>query len=133
MKAERNTNPLSPFVQPHPFDEDFEYLPSIERAKENANKLMEERHKKRVEEILNYKQTERYKMWDAIKKILIEKVVPFISKFLVRWLFKAVGSILGYIGITEGRLEEIVIAALCWIISMIWSLVVDKKSLKTAV
>ena len=68
------TNPLSPFVQPHPFGEDTEYLPSIERAKENANKLMEERHKKRVEEIL--KKPKGNKMNVGIKET--KEVLNFI-------------------------------------------------------
>lgn len=125
-------NPLSPFIQQNQ-NEDLEYLPSIERAKANANKLMKERHEKRVKEIIKNKQSEKYKMWEAIKKLLIEKIVPFVSKFLARWILKAIGSILGYIGITEDKLEGIIIAALCWIIGMIWSLVVDKKSLRTPV
>jgi len=133
-KSIKELNPISPFVkakESHPFDEDSEYLPSIERAKADANKLMERRAKERKEKILQHKQSKGYQMWESIKRVLLEKVIPFVAKFLVRWLLKIAGSIFGYLGISEGKLEEIIIAALCWIVGIIWSLVVDKKSLKT--
>ena len=74
MKVEKDINPLSPFVQPNPSDEDSEYLPSIERAKVDANKLMEERHKKRVQEIL--KKPKGNKMNVGIKET--KEVLNFI-------------------------------------------------------
>ena len=108
MKVEKN--PLSPFVQPHSFDEDSEYLPSIERAKADANKLMEERHKKRVEEILIKNKVRGFKM--TLLK-LIGGVLALVAGFLFYFIFPGTGlenwliplatSVLGALGIKNWR------------------------------
>lgn len=72
-----------------------------------------------IAKVYHFKMEGIKKMFDAIKKILIPKIV--------QWLLKIAGSIFAYLGISSGTVEEIVGGVVVFILSAIWSLVSTGK------
>ncbi|MEW6006452.1 MAG: hypothetical protein AB1695_14205 [Stygiobacter sp.] len=65
------------------------------------------------------KEEEKIKMLDAIRKIIVTK--------LVQWILKAGGGVLAGLGISQNSVEEITIGAVTFLISALWSLISTGK------
>jgi len=120
-KSKKELNPISPFVK-HPFDEDSEYLPSIERAKKDANELMKrrakERKKERKEKIINYKLSKGYEIMELLKKI---KEILIKVKDIATTIFGLIGALVVFLQeyyATNGspKWYQVVLAAVIFII-----------------
>jgi hypothetical protein len=59
------------------------------------------------------------KMFDAIKKMLITKIV--------QWLMKIAGTWFVALGVSQNSIEEIISGAVAVLLSMIWSLIYTGK------
>jgi len=120
-KSIKELNPISPFVkakESHPFDEDSEYLPSIERAKADANELMERRAKERKEKIINYKLSKGYEIMELLKKI---KEILIKVKDIATTIFGLIGALVVFLQeyyATNGspKWYQVVLAAVIFII-----------------
>ncbi len=64
---------------------------------------------------------------DTIKKIIFEKLIPFLATYIVRWSLKFVGSVLTYLGWEQSNYESLIIGVLTFVIGVIWTLIIDKK------
>jgi len=64
--------------------------------------------------------------YQFIKDFLLQKVVPFFTKYVVRWSMKFVGSVLVYLGYTQTQYEEFVSGLVLFVVGILWTLFTDK-------
>ncbi len=64
---------------------------------------------------------------EEFKIFVLTKVIPFFSRFILRWALKFVGSVLIYIGWEESQFEELIIGLLTFIFGAILSILFEKK------
>ena len=64
--------------------------------------------------------------YQFIKDFLLQKVVPFLTKYVVRWSIKFVGSVLVYLGYTQTQYEEFVSGLVLFAVGILWTLFTDK-------
>jgi hypothetical protein len=65
-------------------------------------------------------------LYQVIKDFLLQKVVPFLTKYVVRWSIKFVGSVLVYLGYTQTQYEEVVSGLVLFVVGILWTLFTDK-------
>ena len=65
-------------------------------------------------------------LYQVIKDFLLQKVVPFLTKYVVRWSMKFVGSVLVYLGYTQTQYEEFVSGLVLFVVGILWTLFTDK-------
>lgn len=66
-------------------------------------------------------------MLEQLKTFVTQKVIPFVSTYLVRWSLKFVGSILTFLGWDQAQYEELIVGVLLFLFGILWTMVVDKK------
>jgi hypothetical protein len=64
--------------------------------------------------IFHIKREGEFKMFDTIKKFLLEKLIQWIMKFAGAWFVA--------LGVKESSVEEIIGGAVAFLVSAIWSL-----------
>lgn len=69
--------------------------------------------------IYNKIQEEKLKMWQTVKKFLVQK--------LVQWILKIGGGFLLSIGISQNSVEEIIGALISILLGVLYSLITHKK------
>lgn len=66
-------------------------------------------------------------MLETIKQFIIQRLIPFIVNYLVRWSLKFVGSVLTFLGWEQSQYQEFVLGVVLFLFGIIWTLIVDKK------
>jgi hypothetical protein len=80
-----------------------------------VDKLLENPEDKKVEQITIGDKP----MFEAIKSFIVSKAV--------QWILKAAGGVLAGLGISSGTVEEVVVGAVVFILSAVWSLISTGK------
>lgn len=62
-----------------------------------------------------------------MKEFVLNKLVPFITTYIVRWSLKFAGSVLTYIGWENAQYTEFVAGVVTFILGAVLTLVFDKK------
>lgn len=62
----------------------------------------------------------------VVKDLLLQKAVPFLTKYVVRWSIKFVGSVLVYLGYTQTQYEQFVSGLVLFVVGILWTLFTDK-------
>jgi hypothetical protein len=65
-------------------------------------------------------------LYQVTKDFLLQKAVPFLTKYVVRWSIKFVGSVLVYLGYTQTQYEEFVSGVILFAVGVLWTLFTDK-------